>query len=231
MLSSTFNSPNALCYCHPHFKEKLIERFAADGLRNLPDPRASKQKSQNSKLKSSASKSVRWPQWCCRFSVSRRLPEDSGQRLWTTLMEDFIGTFGMNIWLSGQTDQLSSPYLSSANCETKDQNSCHLPPACSPEWDKSSQLLYKKHFFSCQSSACWVAWKTPDLINDGIHLYSLEPFAMVTLFSHPDSHLPHGLHIHKPGTPSSERVPKVTCICSCRVTDGELFWQLSCTHF
>lgn len=48
MLSSTFNSPNALCYCHPHFKEKLIERFAADGLRNLPDPRASKQKSQNS---------------------------------------------------------------------------------------------------------------------------------------------------------------------------------------
>ena len=150
MLSSTFNSPNALCYCHPHFKEKLIERFAADGLRNLPDPRASKQKSQNSKLKSSASKSVRWPQWCCRFSVSRRLPEDSGQRLWTTLMEDFIGTFGMNIWLSGQTDQLSSPYLSSANCETEDQNSCHLPPACSPEWDKSSQLLYKKHFFSCQ---------------------------------------------------------------------------------
>ena len=31
---------------------------------------------------------------------------------------------------------------------------------------------------------------------------------MVTLFSHPDSYLPHGLNIHKPGTPSSKHVPK-----------------------
>lgn len=71
----------------------------------------------------------------------------------------------------------------------KDQNSCHLPPACSQEWDKSPRLLHKKQF-SFQPLSLLRSLKGSKFMKDGVHLYSLEPWAVVTLFSHPLASVP-----------------------------------------
>lgn len=63
-------------------------------------------------------------------------------------------------------------------------------PQLVPKNEIRALSYYIRSSFLSNPSACWVVWKAPNLTKDGVHLYSLEPRAVGTLFSHPVTSTP-----------------------------------------
>ena len=98
-------------------------------------------------------------------------------------------------------------------------------PQLVPKNEIRALSYYIRSSFLSNPSACWIVWKAPNLIKDGVHLYSLEPSALVTLFSHPVTSTPPLCQLSTSWELKVQSMFLKWCVhfrnsfCSCRVTD------------
>lgn len=125
------------------------------------------------------------------------------------------GTFkGRFACTSGEVGWQTKPILCTSALPTvkpKTEIVATHPAACSQEWDKSSQLLHKKHFSfqslcllsSLKGSKPYKWWDAPLLSWTYCSGHPVLPSS--------DTDLPSGPQIGQLGTPSSKRVAKMMC--------------------
>lgn len=148
MLSNTLNSLNDLyySYCHLHFKEKQVE--AEKRLSNLPkitDELGVKVRFGTSDLSGDLKDTINSHS---PWGSQRGQSKSCEWRMWFSC-RNYWGAvrnaLHMHIWLSGLRQTSSLPCASALpTVKSKTEIVATYPPACSQEWDKSSQLLYKK---------------------------------------------------------------------------------------
>lgn len=140
MLSNTFASHTNLCYsyCHPHLKEKQTE--TAERLRNLPKTTELIEGEPEFKLRS----------WTPSRSGDHTEAVNAPLQGTARALQPHLSMAeleGGNVLHGAERGQAASKnssqsrlaecadpslYVSSADCETKDQNSCQPPPSLFP---------------------------------------------------------------------------------------------------